>query len=430
MSGDLSDLPTICVFFCVLLLFLAAILNAAKFAISCTDDQDLQKNKLMKKKTISIISLKVSVSFIYSFSLFYIFYHSFFKLFSNKVFSYSALNIFIFFLLFSLLFIFVVSIFCEILPERLVSKNPDKFLYKVIGIVYIVVVLFKPIAYFVFNISKQIIKIFKLGAISESQIKDKAEEDILNMLEKGNEKGVIEEDVKDMVSGIFDFDDTIVGEIMTHRTEMTAIADDTDINKAIELAVESGFSRIPVYHEDVDNIVGVIYAKDLLRHVYHENKEVKNLNEITRPAVFIPKSKHLDELFAEMRQSKTQIAVIVDEYGGTEGLVTIEDLIEEILGNIQDEYDKEVDEAKKVNETTFTLDGNMNIYEACELLDVDIPEGDYETISGFIIEKLGYIPNIGEHPKLHVGDITFTVSTVENRRIAKVIAVKVCNKHI
>ncbi len=425
MSGDLSDLPTVYIFFSVLALFFSAVLNAAKFAISCSDSEDIKKNKLLKKRTISIISLKISVSLLYSFSLFCIFYHVFLYLILNKVLAFSAFSVYTAFLVFTILFIFVVSIICEILPEKLVSKDPDKFLYKVINLIYIIVLLFRPIAYLIFNISKKIIKIFKLGAISGSQIKDKAEEDILNMLEKGNEKGVIEEDVKDMVSGIFDFDDTIVGEIMTHRTEMTAIEDHTDINEAIDITIQSGFSRIPVYHEDIDDIVGVLYAKDLLMYIYQKNKQNLDLKDIMRPAVFIPKSKHLDELFAEMRQSKTQIAIIVDEYGGTEGLVTIEDLIEEILGNIQDEYDEEEDEAKKVNETTFTIDGNMTIYEASELLGIDIPEGDYETISGFVIEKLGYIPECKDHPKVSIDNIVFTVCAVENRRIAKVVASKI-----
>ncbi len=424
MSGELSDLPDFYVSLSVLFLFFSAFFNAVKFALSSLECSDENNGIALRKKTLSIIGIKIYI-FLFNCMALVLSTIFFFYLFQkNLYFSHNNVISVMYLIFIVSVYMCVTSVFCEIIPERLVSKNQMDFLNKFSKIISIFVIPTRPIAMFILFLSKQILKLFGTSHTTTSELKDKAEENILDMIDKGSKSGVIENRVKDMVSGIFEFDDTIVSEIMTHRTEMTAIQDDKSLRDAVDLATQTGFSRIPVFREDMDDIIGIVYAKDLLKYVYTDVSTDIPLKNIMRPVIFIPKTKHLDELFADMRQSKTQIAIIVDEYGGTEGLVTIEDLIEEILGNIQDEYDIEEAEVKKVNETTLTIDGNMNIDEAADLLDISIPDGDYETISGFIIEKLGYIPCFGEHPKVSIGEFSFTVSGVEDRRISKIIVVK------
>lgn len=250
------------------------------------------------------------------------------------------------------------------------------------------------------------------------------EEEILQMVGEGEEKGVIEETEKDMIANILDFNDTTVGETMTHRTDVSAVADDDPIMKAVEIAVEHGYSRVPVYHEDIDSIVGICYVKDLLPYVGRELPEFIKLTDLMRPAYFVPETKKCSQLFTEMTERKVQIAVVVDEYGGTAGLITLEDLVESIVGNIQDEYDHEEDDIHRVSETEFTVDGTASIDEISDLTGVSLPEGDYDTIAGLVTERLGYIPKEGEHPKISVAGLSVAVLEVEDQRLSRLFIVK------
>ena len=246
------------------------------------------------------------------------------------------------------------------------------------------------------------------------------EEEILMMVDAGEEKGTIEESAKDMIVNIFDFDNIPVKEVMTHRTDIVAIEDTEPVNNVVSIAIENGFSRIPVYHEDIDEIVGVVYVKDLLKYVCSDLPKETNLKSIMRPAIFVPDSKRCNQLFAEFTSSRKQIAIVVDEYGGTEGLVTMEDLVEAIVGNIQDEYDQEEEEIKRINENTFTVDGNTSIEEVEDLTGLKFGNTPFDTIAGFMIDKLGTIPKPGEHPYIELGDIKFTVQDVTERKISSV----------
>ena len=191
------------------------------------------------------------------------------------------------------------------------------------------------------------------------------------------------------------------------------------------MAIEEGYSRIPLYHEDLDTILGIIYVKDLLKYVGKQCNEEVKLSEIMRPAYFVPESKLCTELFQEMTEHKIQFAVIVDEYGGTEGIVTLEDLLESIVGNIQDEYDDEEEEIHQVNDHTYTVDGSTSIDDISDLVGIDLPEGDYDTIAGLIVEMLGRIPKPTEHPTVQIENLIFTVQQVEENRIARILIEKV-----
>ena len=247
------------------------------------------------------------------------------------------------------------------------------------------------------------------------------EEEIRMMVDVGGEKGVIEDDQKEMINNIFEFDDMDAGDVMTHRTDVIAAdVNDTTLEEFMELAIENGRSRIPLYDEDIDNIVGIVYIKDLLKYVGKEVKIKGTLKNIMREPYFVPETKACGELFKEMRLKRIQMAVVVDEYGGTAGIVTLEDIVEAVMGDIQDEYDEEEEEISKIDENTFTVEGTIDIEEIDELIGKELPEGDYETLAGFIMDELQCIPKNGEMNEVVFENVKFTVLEVEDRRIEKI----------
>ena len=225
-----------------------------------------------------------------------------------------------------------------------------------------------------------------------------------------------------MIDNIFEFDDLDAGDIMTHRTEMTAIEVSRSLEEVAELAIENGYSRIPVYEDDPDSIVGVLYAKDLLKYVGHSIPSDLTITQIMRKALYVPETQSCGDLFKAMNESRMQFAIVVDEYGGTAGIVTLEDVLESIVGNIQDEYDDEEEEITQINETTFTVDGTTDLDEVNELVGVELPEGDYDTLGGFVISLLGYLPSeIGEEPIVAEHEnLRFTVISIDERRIDEI----------
>ena len=225
---------------------------------------------------------------------------------------------------------------------------------------------------------------------------------------------------KEMINNIFEFDDTDVSDVMTHRTDMIAVEDTDSLEDVVNLSIEHGYSRIPVYHEDQDNIIGVIYIKDLLKYVSQALPKNKKPADVMRPAYYVPFSKNCGKLFGEMTEERVQMAVVVDEYGGTAGIVTMEDLVEEIMGNIRDEYDDEEEEIVEESENVFTVDGTAYIEEVNELVGEVIPEGDYDTLGGFIISQLGFLPKDGEMNEVVYENVKLTILNVEERRIGKV----------
>lgn len=254
------------------------------------------------------------------------------------------------------------------------------------------------------------------GGKSHEEIVQEAEEEILSLVEEGQEKGVIGDSTKNIIENVFDFDDTVASEIMTHRTEMTAIEDTSELSQIVDTAIESGYSRIPVYKGDIDTIVGVLYVKDLLPFV-GAKVEGFDLSKIIRNVMFVPKTKNCSELFTEMTKNRVQMAIVVDEYGGTEGLITLEDLIEDILGNIRDEYDNEEDEVRKLSDNRFTVEGSASIEDIAKELELTLPDTDCDTVAGFLLENLGRIPDDGETPKVELKNVTFTIDKIEDRRI-------------
>lgn len=309
-------------------------------------------------------------------------------------------------------------IFGELVPKRIAMKKYESIAFASIGIINFISILTSPFVKFL-EISTNIIsKVFGVSGVDEEVV---TEEEIRMMVDVGEEKGTIELTEKEMINNVFEFNDRTVSEIMTPRTEIFALEDDLSMSEAIlEIAEDYKYSRIPVYKENIDQIIGILYIKDMLLEPKNRNTKIKNL---IKDAYFVPETKNVNELFTEMRKNKRQIAVVLDEYGGTAGIITMEDILEEIVGDIFDEFDEIEKDYEKLDENTYILDGSMPIYECNKLLDIEIPEGDYDTISGYLIDGLGRIPNEKEKPVIEIDNIVYRIEKVKNKRIDKV---KVC----
>lgn len=306
----------------------------------------------------------------------------------------------------------------ELAPKRIGMQKPEKIAFAVVGVLLVVKKVTSPFVKVLSFSTNCVVRLLGFDPNANEEVV--TEEEILMMVDVGEEKGVIENLQKEMINNIFEFDDTDVSDVMTHRTDMVAVEDTDSLEDVVNLSIEHGYSRIPVYHEDQDNIIGVIYIKDLLKYVSQALPKDKKPADVMRPAYYVPFSKNCGKLFGEMTEERVQMAVVVDEYGGTAGIVTMEDLVEEIMGNIRDEYDDEEEEIVEESENIFTVDGTAYIEEVNELVGEIIPEGDYDTLGGFIISQLGFLPKDGEMNEVIYENVKLTVLNVEERRIGKV----------
>ncbi len=305
----------------------------------------------------------------------------------------------------------------ELVPKKIAMQASEKISFKIVGILLFFSKLFSPLVKVLALSTNAVVRL--LGFNPHADEETVTEEEIRMMVDVGGEKGVIEDVQKEMINNIFEFDDLDAGDTMTHRTDMVAVEVNDPLQEVIDVSVENGYSRIPVYEDDQDNIIGIVYIKDLLEYVGKKLPD-KTLRDIMRKPLYVPESKVCGDLFKEMTEKRTQMAVVVDEYGGTAGIVTLEDIIEAIVGNIQDEYDDEDEEISKIDETTFTIDGVTNLEEVEELTGVEMPEGSYDTLAGFIIKNLGFLPQEGEVYEVIYENLKFTVLEVDERRIEKV----------
>lgn len=313
---------------------------------------------------------------------------------------------------------FFTLVFGELVPKRLAMKYYEKISYATIGVIRGISVITAPFVKLLTVSTNMVSKIFGVGEAEEEVV---TEEEIKMMIDEGEEKGTIERGEKMLLNNVFEFNDIIVSEIMTPRTEMFAIDINDNLEELLDKIDEFKYSRIPVYDEDIDDIKGILFVKDILKPL-KEHKKI-NIKAIMREPYFIPESKDIDELFKEMQQNKVQMAIAIDEYGGTAGLITMEDIIEELVGNIFDEYDEEEIYAKKIDDNTYILSGTTTSYELKKIFNVEIPDGDYETLSGYLIDKLGRIPDDDEHPVIEDEKLTYKVEEIEDKRIKYV---KVC----
>ena len=322
-------------------------------------------------------------------------------------------------ILITIILSFITIIFGELVPKRLAMKHYEKIAFGSIGIIRAISVITAPFVKFLTATTNMISKLFGVGENEEEIV---TEEEIKMMVDQGEENGTIDEDEKELINNVFDFNDITVSEIMTHRTDIFAVDIDMNQEELLQEIIkdECRHSRIPVYDETIDEIKGVLYVKEIIKNM---NKKTFKIKTMMKEAYFVSQNKLINELFKELQKNKKHIAIIVDEYGGTAGIITMEDILEEIVGDIYDEYDEIEEEYEKIDDTTFILSGSMTIYDVNKLLESNIPEGDYDTLSGYLQEELGRIPTEEENPIIETEQLTFKIEEYEDKRILKV---KVC----
>jgi len=316
----------------------------------------------------------------------------------------------------------VILIFGEILPKKIALRNSEKFsmfIYKPIKIIFLII---RPISSFFYFINNSIMSLIPS---TKEKIFD-SEEELIMLAELGEEQGTIHEEESEMIQSIFEFNDKTVHGIMTPRVDSVMISSDSSIDSAMDLIKEKKFSKIPIYKDNTDNIRGILYAKDLLPYLTGSRPNV-DLISLARPTFFIPESKPIDDLLDDFKLRKTSIAVVVDEWGGTSGLVTVEDVVEEVMGEFIDPYDDEKSPIQSIGNNIHLISASINIYDVEEEFEIKFPEDrDYDTLGGFIFDRLNDIPKGGE--SVIYSGFKFLVEKIIGNRIDKIRLEKIIEK--
>ncbi len=309
----------------------------------------------------------------------------------------------------------VVLIFCEITPKTAALQNPMRVARAMVKPVRGTAWLLRPVVWALGTITTFLVRL--MGGQVKRRGPFVTEEELRLLVTVGEEEGVLEEEETEMIHSIFEFADTTVREVMIPRIDMVTLESDATVDEAVDLALQGGFSRIPVYEETIDNIIGVLYTKDMLKQL-REGHNALAIRDLVRPAYFVPETKKLDDLLREIRQKRVHMVIVVDEYGSVAGLVTIEDLVEEIVGDIQDEYDREEKLYERISEDEFIFDAKISIDEFNDVLGTELDDEDYETLGGLMYALLDKIPSVND--TITFEGLTFTVLSTRGRRITKV----------
>ena len=314
--------------------------------------------------------------------------------------------------------VFLVLVFGELIPRELAARSPEPFAFWAVYPMRVAAYAATPLAKMVVAVNHLFVG---RGEETRHGLPFIIEEEIKTLVDAGEEGGFIEEEEKEMIYSIFEFGDTLAREVMIPRIEMVAVEVNTGIMDALDVAIQAGHSRIPVYEETIDNIVGILYAKDLLQYWRDDTSSLK-LRDILRNVYYIPESKKVDELLQELQQRKVHIAIVVDEYGGTAGLVTIEDILEEIVGEIQDEYDSEEAFMEVLSEDEIIFNGRMDLDDVNHIMGLELPTDRTDTLGGLVYSNLGRVPVVGD--RIRIQHVEITVLSVVRRQIKKVKVVR------
>ena len=310
-------------------------------------------------------------------------------------------------------------VICVLYPRQSAQKEPEKTAAKLCAYARFMMTLTKPFAAIARLLTDACLVLTKKGRFET--VEEYSEEEVMSILETGQEMGAIKEEGKKMIDQIFAFDDKLAYEIMTPRTDVFAIDLSDPTSEYIEELMELRYSRIPVYEDESDNIVGILNIKDWIIAARESGFENVDIRAILRKPFFVPETKNIDSLFFELQKTKQHIAILIDEYGGFSGIVTMEDIIEEIVGDIDDEYDEEEPDVEKISEDTFYLDGSMDLDDVNEETGSELFSEDSETVGGLIMEALGEIPEDGSGPYvITLDNYEFTVESIRDRRIERV----------
>jgi putative hemolysin len=311
---------------------------------------------------------------------------------------------------------FITLVLGEIAPKSLALQHAEKYALGLGGAINFLSILALPAVKLVSFFSDVVVRPFGVHVRFSAPIL--TEEELKMLVEAGEEEGVIEQEEKAMIHSIFDFTDTVARQVMVPRTDMDAASVTSSLEELLDIITSTGHTRIPIYEDNIDNIIGVVHAKDLLP-VLRQEKRAFNIREVMREAYFIPETKDVDELLAEFKRGNIQMAIVRDEYGGTAGLVTLEDLLEEIVGEIRDEYDVEEPLIEVIDENHAVANARMNIDDLNEQMSLSIPEDEeYETIGGFVFDLFGRQPNEGE--AVSWSNLDFEIVEVEGGRIQRI----------
>ena len=316
---------------------------------------------------------------------------------------------------------YIMLVFGELFPKRIAMQNSEAIArFSVVPIRCIS----KVAVPFIWFVSASTNFLVKITGLNNTKLEEKlSKEEIKSLIEVGQQRGAINETAKKMINNIIEFDDKSANELMTPRTEVFLIDIDDPVTQFLDKLLEEKYSRVPVYEGDVDNIIGVLHMKDFIVEARKSGFENVNIKNILQPPYLVYQSKNIDELFRELKISKNHMAVLIDEYGGFSGVVTIKDLIEEVMGNIEDEYDDDEPDIRKVDNNTYIVSGLLSLDELNDNLDLNLISENYNTIGGFLISIMGCIPKKNENKTIEYGDVIFKIEEVKQRRIEKI---KIC----
>jgi len=305
-------------------------------------------------------------------------------------------------------------------PQKLALRHPEKTALFFVNFIAAFSVILKPFVFFTQKTVDMLLRITRQNSDADGD--EFFEDDVMSMLEVGKETGVLREEGQKMINSIFAFDDIMAHEIMTPRTDVFTIDVDDSIEEYIEELMELRYSRIPVYENDSDNIIGILNIKDFLIKARETGFENVDLRSILRKPYFVPETKKIDDLFFDLQSTKKHIAILIDEYGGFSGIVTMEDLIEEVMGDITDEYDEEESDIEQLDENTYMISGFMSLSDLNEELGINLESDNIETVGGFLIDILGEIPEDGDDEELVIehDDMVFKIESVKEKRVEKV----------
>lgn len=329
------------------------------------------------------------------------------------------------FFLSAVILIYVILTFGVIVPRKLAAKYPENWANLFVNAAYFLSLLFTPLTGLVSLTANLFLRIFGINGKEENT--DVTEEEIISMVNEGHEQGVLQASEAKMITNIFEFGDKEAKDIMTHRKHINAIDGDTPLKEAISFMLSHSNSRYPVYEENIDHVIGVLHLKDAMR--IHDNDArinvpIRKIKGLMREVKVIPETRNIDVLFKAMQSTKTQMVIVIDEYGQTAGLIAMEDILEEIVGNIQDEYDEDETYIEQKSEDEYVIEGKMPLEELEEKLHISFEEEEFETLNGFLISKMDKIPEEDEQFSVDVAGYRFKILSVENKMIASVLVTK------
>lgn len=318
----------------------------------------------------------------------------------------------------TLVLMFFNLVFGELVPKRIALQKAEAFCMLTVMPVHYISIILSPFIKLLSVSTKLVLKILRMK--TEDQEEAVTEEEIKALLKMGNESGTFDDDEREMIDSVFAFDDRTAREVMVPRRDVVTIDIDEPFEKLIDEILESRHNRIPVYEENIDNIIGVLHVKDVMIELRKSGLEQINIREMLHKPFFVPETKEADELFRTMQATRRHMALLVDEYGGFSGIVTIEDLVEEIMGDINEEYEDVVPEIQQIGENEYLLDGGILIEDLNDELELKLETENYDTLSGYLIEQLGHIPAKEDRDVIEVDGLVFTVEEVKDNRISRV----------